>query len=129
MAYISTCVFQCSNLTCQSDGIVLFYAFRLETCWATSLMFTSCVFKARNTLEHTRVCITLYHTKLPQRVSVDSTNKQKHALQTYLRGAQTRSNHCRSIKVSIILCVISVDTFFAISVASVMDGCISCYSE
>ncbi len=35
---------------------------------------------------------------------------------------QTQSDHCQSIKVSIILCVLSLDNFFAISLASAVDG-------
>ncbi len=45
-----------------------------------------------------------------------------------LMCCQTQSDRCQSIKVSIILCVLSVDSFFAISVASATDKRIYVYS-
>ncbi len=50
-------------------------------------------------------------------------------LQTCSCAARIRSDHCRSIRVSIILCLLSVDSFFAVSVASAVNGSILCYSE
>ncbi len=49
--------------------------------------------------------------------SVDSKNDLRHTLWTCSCAVQTRSDCCQSIKVSIILCMISVDSFFTISVA------------
>ncbi len=61
--------------------------------------------KAENTLEHVQVHTASHSTKLAPCICSCV--------------VQTRSDCCRFIKVSIILCVLSVDSFFAISVASV----------
>ncbi len=63
---------------------------------------------------------TPHHTKLAPCARVDRKNEQRHTLQTGSCTAQTRSDLCHSIKVSIILCVLSVDSFFASFVASVL---------
>ncbi len=70
-----------------------------------------------------------HRTKLLLRASVDSTNKQRHILQTCACGVRTWSDHRWSIKASIILCVFSVDNFFVVSVASAANWRILCYSE
>ncbi len=88
------------------------------------------LFKAGNTLEHAQVCIALQGTELPRHASVNSTNNLRHTLWTCSCAARTRSDHCQSVKVSIILlCVLSVDSFFTVSVALVMNRPILCYSE
>ncbi len=68
------------------------------------------------------VCTASHRTELAPCSNVDSTNEQRHTLRTCSCAAQTRSDRCRPIKVSIILCVLSVDIFFSFSVASVAKG-------
>ncbi len=58
---------------------------------------------------------------MPQHASVNSINDLRLTPQTCSCTGQNRSDHCRSIKVSIILCMLSVDSFFAISIALVAN--------
>ncbi len=60
--------------------------------------------------------------KLHQHTSMVSANNLRHMLQTCSCAAQTQSDGCWSIKVRIILGVLSVNSFFAVSVASVANG-------
>ncbi len=73
---------------------------------------------AGNTLKHTWGHTTPHRTKLPQSAIGDSANNLKYTLQTYSCTAQIQSDGCRSIKVSIILRMLSVGSSFAVSVAS-----------
>ncbi len=96
-------------------------------CQCLAVFLIQC--KAGNTLEHAQLCMATHHTKLPRCTSVDSTNNPRHMLQTCSCTAHTRSDHCWSIKISIILCVLSVDSFFAVYVVLVANRRIICYSE
>ncbi len=68
-----------------------------------------------------------HHIELLRCASVDSMNDLRHMLQTCSCIAQSRSDHCWSIKMSIILCILSVDNSFAVSVASAANRHILCY--
>ncbi len=62
----------------------------------------------------------LHHIILPQCASVDSANNLKHTLRTCSCTVRPWSDGCWSIKVSIVLCMLSVDTFFVVSIATVV---------
>ncbi len=74
------------------------------------------------------VCLHSVHFYCNRRASVDSMNDEAYAL-NMLMCCKTRSDCCRSIKVSIILRMLSVESFFAVSVASAVNRSILCYSE
>ncbi len=60
-----------------------------------------------------------HRTKFTRCASVDSINDLSHTLQTCSCAAWTRSDHYQLIKVSIIMCVLSDESLFAISIVSV----------
>ncbi len=118
-----------------------FHCSHIQICYITGLglQFSSLVYlaplhdtvcnslKLGNTLEYKQ--IPSHRTELSRCTSVDSTNDLVHMLQTCSCAVRTQSDRCWSIKVSVILYVLSVDSFFVIPLASVVNRHILCYSE
>ncbi len=91
--------------------------------------FCDALTKARNTLEHAQVHTASHCTELSQCTSVDSTNNLRYTLRTCSCVACTQSDRCRSLKVSINFCMLSVDRFLAISIVAVVNRRVYVYSE